>query len=388
MKLLTICDSRERYGSENHMLRVARGLAARGVDVHAAFPRAPATLSMIEDCEKAGVSYRPFDLHSRFGLLPRRFSVSSNIQMSRLLKSVRPDVVQITAGWPTRVWPAALSCALCNMPALVVFQMAHDKVGFPLLYLKLLAWARQRRQRWVAVSQQNLRSLQKTFRARPDEFGVLYNGIETDPEADEKAEAERTALREDVRRELSIPIDAKLLLTTARLTGQKGHGDLLHVIPRIIAEFPDVIFVWAGDGDQRSYLEAQVQQTNLQRHVRVLGYRTDISRLLHASDLFVFPSHYEGGCSSSIREAMVYRLPIVCSDAGGIPEILCNGTHALLFRVRDIEGMLAHLRTALNEPTKMRILADHARQRILEFSSDRMVDEYFAVLSELGSRPG
>jgi glycosyltransferase involved in cell wall biosynthesis len=388
MKLLTICDSRERYGSENHMLRVALGLAARGVDVHAAFPRVPATLSMITDCEKAGVTYRPFDLHSRFGLLPRRFSVSSNIQMLRLLKSVQPDVVQITAGWPTQVWPAALSCALYNMPALVVFQMAHDKVGFPLLYLKLLAWARRRRQRWMAVSQQNLITLQKTFRARPNEFGVLYNGVEINSGADKETDAARAVLRQDVRKELSIPVDAKLLLTTARLTGQKGHGDLLHIIPDIIAEFPEVIFVWAGDGDQRSYLEAQVQQTSLQRHVRVLGYRTDISRLLRASDLFVFPSHYEGGCSSAIREAMVHRLPMVCSDAGGIPEILSNDIHALLFRVRDIRGMLAQLRTALNEPTKMRLLADRARQRILEFSCDRMVDEYFAVLSELGSQPG
>jgi glycosyltransferase involved in cell wall biosynthesis len=310
------------------------------------------------------------------------------MQVLRLLTTVRPDVVQLTAGWPTRVWPGALTCALCNIPLLVVVQTAHEEAFLSPLRVRLLGWARRQRQRWMAVSQQNLILLQKTFGAHPDEIGILYNGIEIDPKTDEPTEAAVEALRRDVRTELSIPVDSRFLLTTARLTGQKGYDDLLQIAPRIIDEFPDVIFVWAGDGERRQFLETQVRKRNLQTHVRILGYRADIVRLLGASDLFVFPSHWEGGCSNAIREAMVHRVPIVCSDAGGIPEVLHNGTHALVFKVRDIEGMLAQLRAALNDPTKMRVLADRARQRIAEFSSDRMVDEYFAVLSELGCRSG
>jgi hypothetical protein len=45
--------------------------------------------------------------------------------------------------------------------------------------------------------------------------------------------------------------------------------------------------------------------------------------------------------------------------------------------------MLVQLRTALNSPAKMRALSDQARQRILEFSSDRMVDSYYAILTQL-----
>ena len=161
--------------------------------------------------------------------------------------------------------------------------------------------------------------------------------------------------------------------------------DVLLEFRFVVDEFPDVIFVWAGDGDERQALETQVQQQNLQRYVRFLGYRADISRLLRASDVFVFPSHLEGGCSASIREAMAHRLPIVCSDAGGITEIVNNGTHALVFRVGDIDSMLLQLRTALSSPAKMLSLADQARERILEFSSDRMIDKYFAVLTELSS---
>ena len=314
--------------------------------------------------------------------------MSSNLQMLRLLRSVRPDVVQITAGWPTEVWPAAWSCALCNIPVLVVFQLASEKVSLPWLHLKQLAWGRRRRQRWMAVSKQNLLALQETFRTGPDEIGVLYNGIEICSGMDAPNEAETNALRQEVRAELAIPLDARVLLTTARLHKQKGHVDLLQIVPRIIDEFPDVVFVWAGDGDERQALENQVQQQNLHRHVRFLGYRADISRLLRASDIFVFPSLFEGGCSASICEAMAHRLPIVCSDAGGITEIVNNGTHALVFPVRDVHSMIVQLRTALGSPTKMRSLADQAHQRILEFSSDRMIDDYFAILKQISSNSG
>jgi len=383
MRLLTICDSLIRYGSENHMLCVARGLVGRGVDVHAAFPCAPGTVSMIQDCKAAGISYWPFELNSRFGLFPRRWSISPNLQMLRLLKAVRPDVVQITAAWPTQVWPSAWSCALCNIPVLAIFQLAPEKVSLPWLHLKQLAWARRRSQRWMGVSQQNLLALQQTFGTGPDEIGILYNGVEIDPGMNVPNEAETEALRQEVRIELAVPLDAKLLLTTARLDKQKGHRDLLRIVPRIIDEFPDVLFVWAGDGNERQALETLVQQQDLQKHVRFLGYRSDISRLLRASDLFVFPSRFEGGCSAAIRESMVYRLPIVCSDAGGTSEIVHNGTHALVFHVLDIDGMLVQLRAALSSPTKMRSLAEQARQRILEFSSNRMVDNYFAIIKKL-----
>jgi glycosyltransferase involved in cell wall biosynthesis len=141
--------------------------------------------------------------------------------------------------------------------------------------------------------------------------------------------------------------------------------------------------VWAGDGPQRQSLESQIEHLNLERHVRILGYRTDIPRLVRASDLFVFPARFEGGCSAAIREAMAYGLPIVCSDAGGIPEVLENGIHALMFKVRDTERMLVQLQTALRRPAEMRSLAERARHRISEFSSKRMLDDYLAIFNEL-----
>jgi glycosyltransferase involved in cell wall biosynthesis len=232
----------------------------------------------------------------------------------------------------------------------------------------------------MAVSRHVLSNLQLVFNARDDEIGILANGIEitTPPN---KAVTE--SLRRELRLELQVPPSAKILLTTGRLDLDKGHADLLQIAPRVVNNFPDAIFVWAGDGVERNALKAQVALLGLQQHVRILGYRTDINRLLQGSDLFVFPSHREGGCSSSIREAMVNYLPIVCSDAGGIPEVVFNGVHGLMFPVNNIDMMFARLSYALNHADEMRSLSLQARQRIEEFSADRMIQEYLAVFHDL-----
>ena len=73
---------------------------------------------------------------------------------------------------------------------------------------------------------QNLLALRQTFGTGPDEIGVLYNGIEFRPGLEVPNEAETKALRQEVRVELAIPLDARLLMTTARLDKQKGHVDL------------------------------------------------------------------------------------------------------------------------------------------------------------------
>ena len=294
MKLLTIKDSIIRYGSENHMLCVARGLVGYGVDVHAAFPCAPGTLSMISASARqpgfptgllsciGGSACSLGDCPSR-----RTYKCSAFSRLSGLTSSRSQQV-----GQPK-------------------FGLAHGHVPFATFhYLQFSNWHQKRYLALVASQAAylgpspsaaldggfttELIAVTANIRHWPDEIGVLYNGIEIDPDMDVPNDAETKALRQEVRTELDVPFDAKLLLTTARLEEQKGHVDLLQIVPRIIDEFPDVIFVWAGDGPSGRSLKQQVQKQNLQRHVRLLGYRADISRLLRASDLFVFPSSLRG----------------------------------------------------------------------------------------------
>ncbi|WP_244329404.1 glycosyltransferase family 4 protein [Tolypothrix sp. PCC 7910] len=100
----------------------------------------------------------------------------------------------------------------------------------------------------------------------------------------------------------------------------------------MVEEFADVKFIWIGEGEQHKYLFKKLKECGLEDNVLFLGYRSDISRLLKAADIFVFPTHFEGLPFAPI-EAMAHDPPIVASDASSIPELIEDKVHGLLFSV-------------------------------------------------------
>ena len=100
---------------------------------------------------------------------------------------------------------------------------------------------------------------------------------------------------------------------------------------------------------------------------------------------FYFSLTSRRGMLVAIREAMVNCLPIVCSDAGGIPEMITDGIHGLMFPARDTDALCARLSDAGAHPDKMRSLAARARARIEDFSAERMVENYLTVFESCAS---
>jgi glycosyltransferase involved in cell wall biosynthesis len=189
----------------------------------------------------------------------------------------------------------------------------------------------------MTVSQYVKSKIDAAFRAQIGEVGILLNGIEI---IDVPTKEEVQSARQDVLTELSLPDAVRLLLTVGRLSSEKGHADLLEIAPSIVStKIPMSYSSGPATGLAEESPEEQVRRRGLEQHVRILGYRTDIYRLLNACDLLLHPSRLEGGCSSAIREAMVTCVPLVCSDAGGITEIVRDGVHGLVFPATDINRM-------------------------------------------------
>jgi glycosyltransferase involved in cell wall biosynthesis len=172
------------------------------------------------------------------------------------------------------------------------------------------------------------------------------------------------------------------VLTTGRLHGQKGYEDLLAVLPAVVASRPNAYFIWAGDGHERGELESRIRANALDGRVRMLGRRDDVPRLLHASDLFVLPSRFEGH-PFALLEAMAAGLPAVASDAGGAPEIMRDGVDGLIHRRGDVDDLARQLVYALDHPDEMASFANSARRRVRAFSDERMVSETLSLLREL-----
>nr|MBX2864242.1 glycosyltransferase family 4 protein [Leptolyngbyaceae cyanobacterium MAG.088] len=358
-------------------LVASRGAVQSDWDVHVAFPDVKGTASLIQDFVASSVTYHTLNIAEDKSWLPGIFRhLPRFLRTLRLLIVLKPDVVQITLPAPEYCFASILACGLLKVPTVVRFGLVLPiEIPVNKWRIKIYRWVRCRQQQWVTISQNNRHLLSKLFEIPENEITCIYNGANAENTLLLDS-AQRGALRQHVLKELGLSDTAKLLLTVGRLNFQKGHFDLIKAIPHIARDYPDVCFIWVGDGDLRDALENQVRQYQIEDRVIFLGFRSDVPRLLQASDLFVFPTHFEGGQSFAIAEAMASGLPIITSDASGIPEVIHHQVHGLIFRTGDSCDLLESMRWALNHSDEMTNMASNARDRAQGFTEEKMLKNY------------
>jgi glycosyltransferase involved in cell wall biosynthesis len=131
-----------------------------------------------------------------------------------------------------------------------------------------------------------------------------------------------------VRDELGLNGASPVLLNVARLVPAKGQRYLLEAMPAVVARFPQSVLLIAGEtkgGEASSYAELIElrQRLKLEDHVRFLDKRADVKSLLHAADMGVFSSLYEG-FGNALAEACATGRPCVATRIGGFEEIVAE----------------------------------------------------------------
>jgi glycosyltransferase involved in cell wall biosynthesis len=226
--------------------------------------------------------------------------------------------------------------------------------------------------------------LAEAFGIPSDSIELIYNGTSGGVSGRHSAE-EAAAVRREVREELGIELNAPIVLSVGRLSRQKGYALFLPILADVLKAFPAIRFVWVGDGEERTSLEHELEARRLRQHVLLPGHRSDVHRLYAAADLFVLPTMFEGH-PFSLLEAMAHGVPVIASDASGIPEILQHEVHGLVFPAGDCEALKAALLDALRNPAKMRQLAAAAAARVRDFSEEQMVGRTLQVLRSLAQQ--
>jgi glycosyltransferase involved in cell wall biosynthesis len=383
MRLLISSPSPDRGGVEEYALTIATSAGQEGWEVHAAFPQAKETASLAQDLSKKGVQYHPQQIYlTNVGSVKRAGQNFLRLaQAIALLVKTKPDVVLINLPLPVQCLDIIFACALFKIPTAVIFHSIPVRLSFNRHKLRLYHWAQARNQQWIGVSGYNCKLVSESFQLPADQVRCIYNGVKLRPASAHPDAEDIAALRDQVRQELGLPKNSRLILTVGRLDLEKGYGDLASVLPQIVKEFPEARFVWVGEGQHRAYLTHQVREYGVENQVLFLGYRTDVPRLLQSADLFVFPTHYEG-MPFALLEAMAHNVPIVTSDASGIPEIIEHRGHGLLFRNGDGADLGKTLGWALRHLEQMQAFALNAKLRVQDFSEERMVKDTLGVFQQ------
>lgn len=124
--------------------------------------------------------------------------------------------------------------------------------------------------------------------------------------------------KEDLCKELDIPNDSFLLLSVGELNDNKNHKAIIKSLP----ELPNNIhYVICGTGPLKEQYERLAKELHVEERLHLLGYRSDVIRIMKSCNVFVFPSKREG-LSVALMEAMACGLPCIASNIRGNVDLL------------------------------------------------------------------
>lgn len=194
--------------------------------------------------------------------------------------------------------------------------------------------------------------------------------------------------RNAVRGELGLAPDDIALLAVGGIIAQKGYVDLVDAFARIAGSRPRAKLLIAGSAswpELRESLNRQVAAAGLGARVCFLGLREDVARLLHAADLFVSASHWEGA-PVSLLEAMANGLAPLVTDVGDNAYTL-QGTGAPLVPPHDPAALAGAMDALVADDDRRRWIAAGAKRRVQEkYGTDLWVDRLQALYREMLDR--
>lgn len=131
---------------------------------------------------------------------------------------------------------------------------------------------------------------------------------------------------------------------------------------------PDTRLIIVGDGREKEDLVNQVNEKNLGDKVDFIGFTDVPSEYLSSADLFVLPSFSEGFGIAAV-EAMFMKIPVLCSNVGGIPEFIVDNENGWLFNPNKQEELTSKLQMVL-------ALSEEQRKEIGEQGFQDVIDKF------------
>ncbi|MGH8171168.1 MAG: glycosyltransferase, partial [Steroidobacteraceae bacterium] len=190
--------------------------------------------------------------------------------------------------------------------------------------------------------------------------------------------------RSRVRSELGIEPGRPVLAIIGRMHPVKGHRGLLAMLPAIVRRCPRALLLVIGDGPERGPCEELAQRLGICGHVRFLGRRADVPRLLAGVDLVLMPSQSEGLGLAAI-EALAAARPVIAFAVGGLPEVVVDGLNGRLVPPGDGEAFAGAVIDTLRDSGRRfayaRGAASSAGRFGVETHIQRLIDCYRMTLA-------
>lgn len=165
---------------------------------------------------------------------------------------------------------------------------------------------------------------------------------------------------DSLRQEFDIAPGRPVIGSIGRLDTQKGFIYLMQAARKVVAAFPDALFLVVGDGPRAAELESYVAEHGMEKNVRFTGYRTDVPVIMACSDIIAIPSLWEGG-PFTLFEAMSLGKPVIGTPVGVMDEVLEDGETGFIVPCKDADALADRLVLLIEQQDRARDIGAAAR---------------------------
>ena len=177
------------------------------------------------------------------------------------------------------------------------------------------------------------------------------------------------------------PSGEPILVHISNFRKVKRIEDVIDTFSKVLKEMPAKLLL-IGDGPERKKAEKMCRELGTCDHVRFLGKQDAVKELLAVSDLFLLPSESESFGLAAL-EAMACEVPVISSNAGGIPEINIHGKTGFLSDVGDTDSMANNAIMLLKNPDLLKTFRENAQEQAKQFDIKAVLPIYEDYYKEI-----
>lgn len=207
------------------------------------------------------------------------------------------------------------------------------------------------------------------------EIEVIYNFIDF--------KRFRSLDKEHFRKAIA-PEGEKILVHTSNFRKVKRIEDVIQTFKIVQEKVPSKLLL-VGDGPERPRLERLTRELDLYDHVRFLGKQDAIEEILAVADLFLIPSANESFGLAAL-EAMACEVPVISSNAGGLPEVNIHGETGCVAEIGDVQSMAKHALMLLQDESLLAEYRARALEQAKKFDISFILPQYEAYYERIISK--
>lgn len=231
--------------------------------------------------------------------------------------------------------------------------------------LKLLAKTNALANKTIAVSAAVKKFLLAQNLSSPQKIIVIHNGVE-------------------IPNRIHPPVRKNRLVvgSIGTMVYTKGFQDIVHILPAIVKQFPNLTLELIGDGGIRKRIEKMIIKLKLTNHVKLFGTVKNVQKVIQKWDVYVSASYSES-FGLAVAQAMALGIPIVAYSVGGIPEIVDRNCGKLV-NPGDKNELQHAIIDLLGQPKLIEKLGHQAAQKIRnKFTLELMIEKTIQVYNNL-----